>query len=185
MQCCVVVLALRELVAWEFSVRRPPSLIPPSLITQSLGLGFRTRVTGGGGRKWLGRFWHLGARLGLPTPEPLRRFYLTNLMDSDTVLTIGNTDEAINRWQNYMQCQDDDGENRVSFSNASDESNDDHEEVKALRAGLKEKDQSLSALQSKFDSFSNEQKDGCNTHKKPARKNEKEYNYCKKDGKWF
>jgi hypothetical protein len=75
-------------------------------------------------------------------------------MDSDTVLTIGNTDEAINRWQNYMQCQDDDGENRVSFSNASDESNDDHEEVKALRAGLKEKDQSLSALQSKFDSFS-------------------------------
>jgi len=106
--------------------------------------------------------------------------YLTNLMDSDTVLTLENTDEAIKRAQN----QDNDGEKHVAFSSASDESND-GEEVKALRAVLKEKDQRLSALQAKFDSFSNEQKDGSNKRKKPARKNEKECTYCKKAGKWF
>ncbi len=111
--------------------------------------------------------------------------YLTNLMDSDTVLTLDNTDEAIKRAQNYMQRQDNEGEKRAAFSSASDESNDDNEEVKALRAALKEKDQRLSALQAKFDSFSNEQKDGGNKRKKPARKNEKECNYCKKNGKWF
>ena len=32
----------------------------------------------------------------------------------------------------------------------------------------------MSALEAKFDSFSNEQKDGSNKRKKPARKNEKE-----------
>jgi hypothetical protein len=111
--------------------------------------------------------------------------YLTNLMDSDTVLTLDNTDEAIKRAQNYMQRQDNDGEKRVAFSSASDESNDDHEEVKALRAALKGKDQRLSALEAKFDSFSNDQKDGGNKRKKPARKNEKECTYCKKAGKWF
>ena len=111
--------------------------------------------------------------------------YLTNLMDSDTVLTLDNTDEAIKRAQNYMQRQDNEGEKRAAFSSASDESNDDNEEVKALRAAIKEKDQRLSALQAKFDSFSNEQKDGGNKRKKPARKNEKECNYCKKNGKWF
>ena len=114
--------------------------------------------------------------------------YLTNLMDSYTVLTLDNTDEAIKHAQNYMQRQDNDGEKRVAFSSASDESNNDHEEVKALvRATLKEKDQCLSALEAKFDSFSNEQKDGGNKHKKPvlARKNEKECTYCKKAGKWF
>jgi len=94
--------------------------------------------------------------------------YLTNLMDSDTVLTLENTDEAIKRAQNYMQRQDNDGE-----------------EVKALRAAIKEKDQRLAALEAKFDSFSNEQKDGSNKRKKPARKNEKECTYCKKAGKWF
>jgi hypothetical protein len=94
--------------------------------------------------------------------------YLTNLMDSDTVLTLENTDEAIKRAQNYMLRQDDDGE-----------------EVKALRAALKEKDQRLSALEAKFDSFSSEQKDSSNKRKKPARKNEKECTYCKKAGKWF
>ena len=113
--------------------------------------------------------------------------YLTNLMDSDTVLTLDNTDEAIKRAQNYMQRQDNDGEKRVAFSSASDESTNDHEEVKALRAAIKEKDQRLSALEAKFDNFSNEQKDGGNKRKKPvlARKNEKECNYCKKAGKWF
>ena len=114
--------------------------------------------------------------------------YLTNLMDSDTVLTLDNTDEAIKRAQNYMQRQDNDGGKLVAFSSASDESND-GEEVKALRGALKEKDQRLSALEAKFDNFSNEQKDGGNKRKKPvlARKNEKECNYCKKasNGKWF
>ena len=102
-------------------------------------------------------------------------------MDSDTVLTLDNTDEAIKRAQNYMQRQDNDGEKRVAFSSASDESNNDHEEVKALRAAIKEKDQRLSALEAKFDNFSNEQKDGGNKRKKPAlaRKNEKECNYCR------
>jgi hypothetical protein len=111
--------------------------------------------------------------------------YITNLMDSDTVLTLDNSDEDIKRAQDYMQRQDNDGEKRVSFSSASDESNDDYEEVKALRAALKEKDQRLSALEAKFDSFSNEQKDSSNKRKKSARKNEKECNYCKKAGKWF
>ena len=63
--------------------------------------------------------------------------YLTNLMDSDTVLTLENTDEAIKRSQNYVQRQDNDGEKHVAFSSASDESND-GEEVKALRAALNE-----------------------------------------------
>jgi hypothetical protein len=45
--------------------------------------------------------------------------YLTNLIDSDTVLTLENTDEVIKRSQNYMQRQDNDGE-----------------EVKALRPAL-------------------------------------------------
>jgi hypothetical protein len=72
-----------------------------------------------------------------------------------------------------MQCQDNDGEKFVAFSSASDESND-GKEVKALRAALKEKDQRLASLESKFDSFSSEQKDGSNKRKKPVRKNEKE-----------
>ena len=55
--------------------------------------------------------------------------YLTNLMDSDTVLTLENTDEVIKRAQNYMQRQDNDGEQLVAFSSTSDESNDDYEEV--------------------------------------------------------
>ena len=46
-------------------------------------------------------------------------------------------------------------------------------------------DQRLSALEAKFDSFSNEQKDGSNKRKKPARKNERERTYCKKAGTWF
>jgi hypothetical protein len=111
--------------------------------------------------------------------------YLTNLMDSDTVLTLENTDEAIKNAQNYMQRQDNNGEKHVAFSSASDESNDGEEEVKALRASLKEKDQRLAALEAKFDSFSNEQKDSSNKPKKLTRKNEKECTYCKKAGKWF
>jgi hypothetical protein len=66
--------------------------------------------------------------------------YLTNLMDSDTMLTLENTNDAIKRAENYMQRQDTDGENRVAFSSAVDDSTDDHDEVKILRAALKEKD---------------------------------------------
>jgi hypothetical protein len=40
-----------------------------------------------------------------------------------------------------MHRQDTDGEKRVAFSNAVDDSTDGHDEVKTLRATLKEKDQ--------------------------------------------
>jgi hypothetical protein len=42
--------------------------------------------------------------------------YLTNLMDSDTMLTLENTNDAIKRAQNYIDRQDTDGEKRVAFS---------------------------------------------------------------------
>ena len=87
---------------------------------------------------------------------------------------------------NYLQRQDIEGGNLTIFSNAFDEQDTDHE-VKALRAALKEreqrleeKDQRLSALESKFDSFSHEPREG-NTRKKPTRK---ECDNCKKPGKW-
>ena len=80
------------------------------------------------------------------------------------MLTLENTDEDIKRAQNYMQRQDNDVEKHVTFSSASDESND-GKEVKALRAAIKEKDQCLSALEAKFDSFSSKQKDGSNKGK--------------------
>jgi hypothetical protein len=109
--------------------------------------------------------------------------YLTNLMDSDTMLTLENTNDAIKRAENYMQRQDTDGDKRVAFSSAVDDSTDGHDEVNTLRAALKEQDSRLSALEAKLDSFSHEQKDGCNKRKKTAKKNEKECNYCKKTGK--
>ena len=56
---------------------------------------------------------------------------------------------------------------------------------KGMMEELANIDQRLSALEAKFDSFSNEQKDGSNKRKKPARKNERECTYCKKAGKWF
>src|SRR6056300_219008 len=104
--------------------------------------------------------------------------YLTDLMDSDTMLTLENTDAAIKRAENYLQRQDIDGDKRTAFSSAFDE--EDTEQVKALRAELKEKDQRLSALEAKFDSFSHEPREG-NKRKKPTRK---ECDYCKKTGKW-
>jgi hypothetical protein len=104
--------------------------------------------------------------------------YLTNLMDSDTMLTLENTNDAIKRAENYMQRQDTDGEKRAAFSSAVDDSTDGHDEVNTLRAALKEKDQRLkekdqrlSALEAKLDSFSHEQKDGGNKRKKRMRKN--------------
>jgi hypothetical protein len=109
--------------------------------------------------------------------------YLTNLMDSDTMITLENTNDAIKRDENYMQRQDTDGDKRVAFSSAVDGSTDG--QVNTLRAALKEKDQRLSALEVKFDTFSRGQTDGGNQRKKTAKKNEKECNYCKKTGKWF
>jgi hypothetical protein len=109
--------------------------------------------------------------------------YLTNLMDSDTMITLENTNDAIKRAENYMQRQDTDGDKRVAFSSAVDGSTDG--QVNTLRAALKEKDQCLSALEAKFDRFSRGQTDGSNKRKKTAKKNEKECNYCKKTGKWF
>ena len=106
-------------------------------------------------------------------------------MDSDTMLTLENTNDAIKRAENYMQRQDTDGDKRVAFSSAVDDSTDGHDEVNTLRATLKEKDQRLLALEAKFDSFSHGQTDGGNKRKKTAKKNEKECNYCKKTGKWF
>ena len=50
--------------------------------------------------------------------------YLTNLMDSDTMLTLKNTNDAIKRADNYMQRQDTDGDKRVAFSSAVDGSTD-------------------------------------------------------------
>ena len=106
-------------------------------------------------------------------------------MDSDTMLMLENTNDAIKRAENYKQRQDTDGDKRVAFSSAVDDSTDGHDEVNTLRAALKEKDQRLSTLEAKLDSFSHEQKDGGNKRKKTAKKNEKECNYCKKTGKWF
>ena len=62
----------------------------------------------------------------------------------------------------------------VTFSSAVDDSTDGHDEVNTLRASIKEKDQRLSALEAKLDSFSHEQKDGGNKRKKTATQNEKE-----------
>ena len=101
------------------------------------------------------------------------------------MLTLENTNDAIKRAENYMQRQDTEGDKRVAFSSAVDDSTDGHDEVNTLRAALKEKDQRLSALETKFDSFSHGQTDGGNKRKKTAKKNEKECNYCKKTGKWF
>ena len=52
--------------------------------------------------------------------------YLTNLMDSVTMLTVENTNEAMQSAQNYIDRQDIDGEKRVAFLSAADEDNDDH-----------------------------------------------------------
>jgi hypothetical protein len=46
--------------------------------------------------------------------------YLTYLMDSDTMLTLENTNDAIKCAENYMQRQDTDGNKRVAFSSAVD-----------------------------------------------------------------
>jgi hypothetical protein len=70
--------------------------------------------------------------------------YLTNLMDSDTMITLENTNDAIKRAQNYIDRQDTVGEKRVVFSCVADvDADNEHDEVKALRAALKDKDQRL------------------------------------------
>ena len=74
--------------------------------------------------------------------------YLTNLMDSDTMLTLENTNDTIKRAQNYIDRQDTNGKKRVVFSSVADvDADNDHDEVQALRAALKDKDQRLSALE--------------------------------------
>jgi hypothetical protein len=93
--------------------------------------------------------------------------YLTNLMDSDTMLTLENTNDAIKRAEKYMQRQDTDGDKRVAFSSAVDDSTDGHDEVSTLRA-------KVLALEAKLDSFSHGQTDGGNKRKKTAKKNQKE-----------
>ena len=60
--------------------------------------------------------------------------YLTNLMDSDTMLTLENNNNDIKHTENYMQCQDTDGDNRVAFSIAVDDNTDCHDKVNTLRA---------------------------------------------------
>jgi hypothetical protein len=104
--------------------------------------------------------------------------YLTNLMGSDTMLTLENTNDAIKSAENYMHHQDTDGDKRVTFSSAVNGSTDGHDEVNTLRA-------KVLTLEAKLDSFSHGQTDGGNKRKKTAKKNEKECNYCKKTGKWF
>jgi hypothetical protein len=78
----------------------------------------------------------------------------------------------------HMQRQDTDGDKRVAFSRAVDDSTDGHKEVNTHRA-------KVLALEAKLDSFSHGQTDGGNKRKKTSKKNEKECNYCKKTGKWF
>ena len=88
-----------------------------------------------------------------------------------SLLTLENTNDAIRRAQNYIDRQDTDGEKRVAVSSVADvDADNEHDEVKARCAGLKDKDQCLSAR------FSHEPKDGGNNRKKTARK---ECNYCK------
>ena len=93
--------------------------------------------------------------------------YLTNLMDSDTMLTLENTNDAIKRAENYMQRQYTNGDKRVAFSSAVNDSTDGHDKVNTLRA-------MVLALETKLDSFSHGQTDGDNKRKKTAKKNEKE-----------
>ena len=105
--------------------------------------------------------------------------YLTNLMDSDTMLTLENTNDAIKRAENYMQRQEKDEDKHVAFSASNDEA----PELKALRAEIKAKDQRLAALEARFDNLQ-EPNDAGNKRKKPN-KNSKECSYCKANGKWF
>ena len=50
---------------------------------------------------------------------------------------------AIKCAQNYIDCQDTDGEKRAAFLSAANEDTDDHDEVKALGAKLKDRDQQI------------------------------------------
>jgi hypothetical protein len=96
--------------------------------------------------------------------------YLTNLMDSDTMLMLENTNDAIKRAENYMQRQDTEGDKRVAFSSAVDDSTDGHDEVNTLRAALKEKDQRPSGFEAKLDSFSHTSKRTAATSARRRRK---------------
>jgi hypothetical protein len=59
-------------------------------------------------------------------------------MDSDTILTLENTNDAIKPPQNYIDHQDTDGEQHVAFSSVADvDADNEHDEVKTLRAALR------------------------------------------------
>ena len=83
--------------------------------------------------------------------------YLTELMDSDTMLTLANTDEAFKRAENFMQRQDKDVEKPTAFvcevfddSDAASSSST-SSAVAALQAKVKASDQKVAALQAKLD----------------------------------
>jgi len=97
--------------------------------------------------------------------------YLTDLIDSDTMLTLENTDDVIKRTENYLQRQDIEGTSaRLSPAPLTRRTLSMRSIVKALGAALKEKEkrleekvQRLSALEAKFGSFSHEPRDGNKT----------------------
>ena len=60
--------------------------------------------------------------------------YLTNLMDSDAMLMLENTNYAIKQAENYIHRQDTNRDKHVSFSSAVYDSNDGHDKVNTLRA---------------------------------------------------
>jgi hypothetical protein len=86
--------------------------------------------------------------------------YLTELMDSDTMLTLENTDDAMKSADKFMQRSDkeahdvDQNDKRVAFSPGIEELEDDSTHIVALRAELKAKDERLAALEAKIDQFS-------------------------------
>ena len=86
--------------------------------------------------------------------------YLTELMDSDTMLTLENTDDAMKRADKFMQRSDkeeshaDQSDKQVAFGASIEELQDDAPQMVALRAELKAKDARLAALEAKFDRLS-------------------------------
>ena len=116
--------------------------------------------------------------------------YLTELMDSDTMLTLENTDDAMKRADKFMQRSDkedstaDQPDKQVAFGASIEELEDDTPHIVALRAELKVKDDRLAALEARFDRLS-PPPDGPD---KKRRRNQKSgpapsaCAYCKKPG---
>ena len=107
-------------------------------------------------------------------------------MDSDTLITLDHTEDAIKLSQNYMQRQGNDEEKRVAFSSASDESNDDYERREGTSGHAQGEGEPASNItRVQFRHLLKRAKG--RRQQAHARKNEKECNYCKKagNGKWF